>query len=125
MANRNPKIHTENLKPVRTKAEAKKRGRKGGIKSGKARREKKLLSQIYGDLLADKMGVDGKGKTLDKVIKEILNGSSVECPASSKVSLIKEIREATEGSKIHQTGSTKVILSDKKLVKEVVDELWD
>lgn len=35
----------ENLKPVRSKEEARKRGRAGGIKSGEARREKKLFKE--------------------------------------------------------------------------------
>lgn len=33
----------DNLKPVRTKEEARERGKKGGVASGEARREKKLL----------------------------------------------------------------------------------
>lgn len=33
----------ENLQPVRTKEEARKRGRNGGIKSGEARRKRKTL----------------------------------------------------------------------------------
>lgn len=36
---------SENLKPVRSKDEAKSRGRKGGLASGTARREKKSLRQ--------------------------------------------------------------------------------
>jgi hypothetical protein len=33
----------QNLQPVRTKKEARERGKNGGVKSGEARREKKLL----------------------------------------------------------------------------------
>ena len=36
-------IGTKNLKPVRTKREAKERGRKGGIASGEARRAKRTF----------------------------------------------------------------------------------
>lgn len=36
----------ENLKPVRTKAEAKKRGAEGGKASGRARREKRAMQQL-------------------------------------------------------------------------------
>lgn len=35
----------ENLQPVRTKEEARKRGRNGGIKSGEARRKRKTLRE--------------------------------------------------------------------------------
>jgi hypothetical protein len=38
--------NSANLKPVRSKKEARERGRNGGIASGVARREKRLLSEI-------------------------------------------------------------------------------
>jgi hypothetical protein len=84
----------DNLKPVRTKDEARERGRSGGKKSGKARREKKLMSQIYADILADQHGKK-KGKKIKDVVQEI-----IEDGGSPAVSMLKEIREATEGSKV-------------------------
>ena len=42
----------ENLKPVKTTAEAKERGRKGGIASGKARRERKTFRDTLETLLS-------------------------------------------------------------------------
>ena len=42
----NPKGNRNNLDPVKTKEEAKLRGRNGGIKSGQVKREKKLMSEI-------------------------------------------------------------------------------
>ena len=36
----------QNMRPVKTKEEAKERGRNGGIASGIARREKKILTEI-------------------------------------------------------------------------------
>ena len=42
---------TENLQPVRTKEEAKKRGRNGGIKSGEARRKKRDAKNAMNILL--------------------------------------------------------------------------
>lgn len=39
-----------NLQPVRTEAEAREKGRAGGIASGKARRQRKTLAQI-GDMI--------------------------------------------------------------------------
>lgn len=41
----------ENIKPVRSTTEARKRGRNGGIASGKARRKKKLLKECLDELL--------------------------------------------------------------------------
>lgn len=41
----------QNLKPIRTESEARKKGRNGGIASGIARREKKTVQKILGDFL--------------------------------------------------------------------------
>ena len=93
----------ENLRPAKTTEVAKARGKLGGIKSGDAKREKKLMSQIYGEFLADRFKVDGKEATgadiISKVVKTVLNKGGA--PA---VSLMKEIREATEGSKTKMVG---------------------
>lgn len=43
--------NTENLKSVRTVEEARELGRKGGIKSGEVRREKKLLRSLLEEAL--------------------------------------------------------------------------
>jgi len=93
----------ENMRPPQTKAEAKARGANGGKASGKARREKKLMSQIYGEFLAKKFVVilDGEkkavtGETLvNMVVKKVLVSGGP--PA---VSMMREIREGTEGSKL-------------------------
>lgn len=41
----------ENLQPVRSKEEARERGRNGGIASGKARKEKKTVRKILTELV--------------------------------------------------------------------------
>lgn len=38
--------NSENLKPARSKSEAREKGRKGGIKSGEKRRERKKLKEL-------------------------------------------------------------------------------
>ena len=55
----------ENLKPVRSKEEAREKGRKGGIASGKARREKRDRKQMASDLLDLTM----QGAGVDKIKK--------------------------------------------------------
>lgn len=50
----------ENLKPVRSKDEARERGRKGGVASGKSRREKKTLTETLKKLLEMKYEYDGQ-----------------------------------------------------------------
>lgn len=90
----------------RTKKEASDLGRLGGIRSGEVRREKKRMSQIYADFLAaeheidiDDVRVKLEGpKLLAHVMKQVLARGD-----SSSVSLMKEIREATEGSNLNIT----------------------
>ena len=41
----------QNLRPIRTESEARKKGRNGGIASGIGRREKKTVQKILGDFL--------------------------------------------------------------------------
>ena len=80
----------------------------GGKASGVARRQKKLMSQIYAEFLAGKFSIkldpyDPKAKPvamtgeslINHVVKEVLISGG-----SASVSLMKEIREATEGSKL-------------------------
>jgi hypothetical protein len=82
-------------------------GSKGGKASVKAKREKKLMSQIYGEFLAErfKVRVDGKDQEITgadlvgRVVKTVLNEGG-----SPAVSLMKEIREATEGSRFKVEG---------------------
>jgi hypothetical protein len=96
-------MNDHNLNPVKSKKEARERGRKGGIRSGEVKREKKLMSQIYGDFLAErfKVRIDGKDeqitgeKLVNRVVKQVLISGG-----PGAVSLMKEIREATEGSRI-------------------------
>jgi hypothetical protein len=93
----------KNLRPIKTlsKEEAKKRGSSGGKKSGQVRREKKLLSGIYADMMAKKYktesGKDIYGHEIcEKVAMKVLGRGD-----GSSVSMLKEIREATEGSKLN------------------------
>ena len=55
----------DNLKPVRSVEEAREKGRKGGIASGKARREKRDRKQMASDLLDLTM----QGAGVDKIKK--------------------------------------------------------
>ena len=56
------KIMKENLKPCRTTEEARERGRKGGINSGKRKKEKRKLKEIAEMLLDMKAPDDIIGK---------------------------------------------------------------
>jgi len=113
MAEKKENKGTRNLIPVRTTEEAKAKGKRGGIKSGESKRQKKLLSEIYGEVLSDLYQVDAKkGTPAKNIIKAILDRSD-----SASVSMLKEIREATEGSKLEITGQQIIYLDnqDEKL----------
>ena len=66
----------DNLKPVRSVEEAREKGRKGGIASGKARREKRDRKQMASDLLDLTM----QGAGVDK-IKKFFNIKGIELNA--------------------------------------------
>lgn len=94
MANKNG--NPQNLIPnsKRTPEELRQMTHNGGVKSGKVRRERKLLSQIYADILA-KLYEGEENSTLVDVVKSI-----VERGDAASVSILKEMREATEGNKV-------------------------
>ena len=101
----------------RSKREVRENGRKGGIKSGKVRREKKLMSQIYADILADQSGIKSGGG-LRAVVEEIFNDYDPRS-VSSRVALMRELREGTEGSKL-KTETTLTINTDDEKVKDII-----
>ena len=93
---------------------------KAGKASGKARAEKKRKSQIYAEFLDKDHDIIGKDG-----IKKKLSGHALLSSVMSKVlargdsaavSLMKEIREATEGSNVNHSGEIK-----NKLIIEIVD----
>lgn len=88
----------ENLVPLTTD-KARKIGAEGGKKSGEVKRERKLLSQMYADLLAKGFEIEGERLSLDEVASAILARRD-----NAAVSMLKEIREATEGSKTKMVG---------------------
>lgn len=93
---------TPNLNPVRTKEEARERGIAGGKSSGEARRKKALMSQMFGEWLADEHGIklDGKERKLTGVeLLKLVNTKIILKADATTVSLEKLMIEATEGSK--------------------------
>lgn len=83
----------DNLVPLTTD-KAREIGRKGGIESGKAKRIKRLMSSIYAEILAEDNSLES-GLDIKEVVRQILKKGG-----SPAVSQLREIREATEGSKI-------------------------
>lgn len=106
-----PRGNPDKLIPTnkRSKKEASELGRRGGIASGEARREKKRLSTIYGEMLAGKyeVTINGEKQKLDgaELVRFIMRDVLMRRDSTS-VSLLKEIREATEGSNLRIGGLT-------------------
>jgi hypothetical protein len=101
-----PVDRRENLIPLnkRTKEEQRRIATNGGIKSGKVRAEKKLLSKIYADVLSSTFSVEleeGKKEKMtgEEYVKTIVKAVLARSD-SSAVQMLKEIREATEGAKL-------------------------
>jgi len=108
----NPK----NLRPRKlTTEEATKIGREGGKASVESKRKRKLMSQIYAAFLAERFDIKIDGiaekitgeKLVNRVVKQVLISGG-----PGAVSLMKEIREATEGSKSQIDHSGTVTLID-------------
>ena len=85
-------------------------GKKGGIASGKAKREKKLMSAILADYLARQKGYDSFDKYIDRVLRR---------GDSSTVSMIKTFADVMEGSKT-QTETTLNINTDEVKVADIL-----
>jgi hypothetical protein len=84
----------EDLRPVRTKEEAKKRGKAGGIASGKARREKKAFRETLEAIL----GMAMKGGT-DVSVDDIQSFAEIEGRNISvqEAILVAQIQKALTG----------------------------
>ena len=107
----------ENLKAPLSPEEARKFGSMGGKRSVEVRREKKLLSAMYSDMLAKGFNVGGERLSLDQVVASVLERAD-----SSSVSMLKEIREATEGSKTKMVGEDGGPVEISVIKRVVVDK---
>lgn len=99
----------DNLKPVRTKEEAREKGKKGGIKSGEVRRERKTLKDELLLLLAT-------GNTQNKVslalIKKALSGDT---------KAFEVIRDTIGEKAVEKVENTNIELSYEDYIKKVED----
>ena len=112
-------MNDENLKPC-TKENARERQLKSAEKRKENNAKKKLMSQIYADFLEREYEVKaGEGKRklsgaelVNEVMRKVLARSD-----SSSVSLMREIREGTEGTKMQLSGelSTKLETQEERL----------
>jgi hypothetical protein len=119
MANDGNLLRPEDL----TSEQLRERARKGGIASGKARKEKKLMSQIYAEFLQKEHDVSDEDGTLHKISGQSLcnrvMSKVLSRGDSSSVRLLKEIREGTEGQNVKL--SVQDVEETKKRLKEIFD----
>ena len=112
-------MNEQNLKPC-TPENARERQLKSAEKRKENNAKKKLMSQIYADFLEREYEVKaGEGKRklsgaelVNEVMRKVLARSD-----SSSVSLMREIREGTEGTKMQLSGelSTKLETQEERL----------
>lgn len=113
----------ENLIPIRDTETAKARGKLGGIASGEAKREKKMISRILSDYLQKEHDIelkDADGKVIDKdrisaeeLISRTITAVLMRGDAASK-GMIDSLAAITEGSKINLEAN----ITTGKLTKE-------
>jgi len=99
----------QNLKPLTSK-KAREVGKKGGIASGKAKKEKKLMSAILADYLARQKGFDSFDQYIEKVLKR---------GDGATVSMIKTFADVIEGTK---TETTLNVNTDDEKVKAALEK---
>lgn len=112
----------KNLKPIRSKSEAREKGKKGGRKSGKVRREKRLLKDCMLELLdlpvaeveeqkrLASMGLDEK--KIDN--RALLTSALFLKGASGDVAAFKEIKELIGEQKTETNGIIEELIEDLK-----------
>ncbi len=103
MANKN------NLKPVRSKKEARERGKKGGIKSGEVRRERKTLKD---ELLLLLSSGDTQNKVSLALIEKALSGDT---------KAFEVIRDTIGEKATEKVENTNIELSYEDYIKKVED----
>jgi len=124
------KPNPQNLSPCNSE-----NARERQIKSAEKRKEnnakKKLMSQIYAEFLEKEYNVRQGDKERKLTGSELVNECMKKIIAtggSPAVSLLKELREATEGQKINLTGNVKTEMQMQtteeriKLFDEIVGE---
>lgn len=100
----------DNLKPVRSKEEARERGRKGGIKSGEVRRARKTFKE---ELLLSLELDDNNKRISSALIHKALNGD---------IKAFEAIRDTIGEKPKEKVENTNVELSYEEYIKKVEDE---
>lgn len=116
--------NNENLKPIRTKNEAREKGKNGGKKSGEVRRAKKTMKDMLDYLLKKKIE-DKKGKKVKT--QEAITLALIKQALSGNVKAYEVIRDTIGEKPIENVNATNtnINIEDEKVVKEVLNKLKD
>lgn len=116
-------VGTANMKPVRTESEAKEKGRKGGLASGRARRRKKTIRETLRALrdmpVADakyreflkKNDVDEKDMTYAVLLSMKMIAAACRGNSQMMQLLIKTLGDEIDADKLEVTGKDGAPLS--------------
>ena len=118
-------MNDENLKPC-TKENARERQLKSAEKRKENNAKKKLMSQIYAEFLEKEYNVRQGDKERKLTGAELVNECMKKIIArgdSASVSLMREVREATEGQKVNISGELKTELQTTEERLQVFEEL--
>ena len=118
-------MNEQNLKPF-TKENAKEMQLKGAEKRKENNAKRKLLSELYADFLEEEFEIK-EGETKRKVSGaeycKLIAKTVLKRSDSSSVSMLKEIREATEGNKLQLSGEVKTEMQTTEDRLKIFDEI--
>ena len=86
-----PRDGTKNLTPVKTKEEAKKRGRAGGIKSGQVRRKRKTMKEAL-ELIMEMQATDANRNKMAKKGLEVETNEDVMAAAMALAAMSGDVK---------------------------------
>ena len=107
----------KNLKPLdsnQSREKAKENGRKGGIASGKAKREKKLVSEMVRDFLGKEHIIKGKPVETQELLRQTLV-KVLQRGGMPAVKLVQVMADITEGAKFNIDTNLNINTDDEKV----------
>ena len=108
----------QNLKPVKSKKEARERGRKGGLASGEARRKRKTLKEELILMLSDG---DIQEKISIALINEAINGNN----AGSVTKAFEVIRDTIGERPVEKVQATQTVVDMSAFSTEEIKAMLD
>ena len=108
----------QNLKPVKSKKEARERGRKGGLASGEARRKRKTLKEELLLILSDG---DIQEKISIALINEAINGNN----AGSVTKAFEVIRDTIGERPVEKVQATQTVVDMSAFSTDEIKAMLD